>query len=294
MEVIARKDEMIPHLLAVLESAYAKPVEMLDGPQEMLPTYAAYLLAQFRETRAYQPLIALLNLENDLPYQLFGDSITEEMHNVLACVFDGDEAPLRALIENPAADEYARSSAGRRSYMVLIHAGRISAADVEHYFQDLFDHKLEREPSHVWNNLCSVSADLGFASLLPHIIKAFEGDLCDPFFDRLEHMEERITSGGDARWPRGCEPIDDVVTLKSGYRFCVVYNLVLEEGDLALLNPAPRHASHLALQQGRPLLSAPARVAEKRRGHAAETGSIVKSDLPGNARDGFIENGLPT
>ncbi len=210
-EIIARRDEMIPHLIAVLESAHANPAEYLDGPQVMLPTYAAYLLAQFRETRAYRPLLALLNLEGDLAEQFFGDSITEDMYNILACVFDGDETPLRALIENPLAEEYARASAGLRTYPALIHAGQITPAEVESYFHDLFNHKLEREHSHVWNNLCSISADLGFAALLPLIHKAFDDDLCDPFFDHLEDMEERITSGGDSHWTRDCMPIDDTV-----------------------------------------------------------------------------------
>lgn len=213
LEIIARKDEIIPHLIAVLESAHADPTEYLDDLRGMLPNYAAYLLAQFRETRAYRPLLALLNLEDDLTEEFFGDSVTEDMHNVLACVFDGDETPLRALIENPAADGYARGCAGLQTYLSLMKLGRIAAADVELYFHELFDHKLEREPSHVWDNLSSTSADLGFAALLPHIRKAFEDGLCDPNYDSLEHIEKRITSGGDARWMRDCEPIDDVVAM---------------------------------------------------------------------------------
>jgi hypothetical protein len=212
-EIIARRDEMIPHLISFLESAHANPAEYLEGPQVMLPTYAAYLLAQFRETRAYRPLLALLNLEGNLAEQFFGDSLTEDIHNILACVFDGDETPLRALIENPLADEYARACAGLHTYPALIHAGRITAADVERYFLELFEGKLEREPSHAWSNLCSISADLGFATLLPHIEKAFEDGLCDVFFDRFEHIEERITSGGDPRWKKDCKPIDDVVSM---------------------------------------------------------------------------------
>ena len=212
-EIIARMEEMTPHLLHVLESAQTDPDEYLEGRKVMLPTYAAYLLAQSRETRAYRPLLALLNLEGDLPEEFFGDSITEDMHNILACVFAGDETPLRALIENPLADEYARASAGLYTYPALLLAGRITAAEVERYFLELFEGKLEREPSHAWDILCSLSADLAFAALLPHIGKAFEDGLCDPFFDRFEHIEERITSGGDPRWKKGCKPIDDVVAM---------------------------------------------------------------------------------
>lgn len=116
-EIVARRDEMIPHLIAVLESAHANPSEYLDGPQVMLPTYAAYLLAQFRETRAFRPLLALLNLEGGLAEQLFGDSITEDMHKILACVFDRDEAPLRSVL---------RPS---RAYGTAHHFGWCSALD---------------------------------------------------------------------------------------------------------------------------------------------------------------------
>ena len=63
----------------MLESAHANPAEFLEGLREMLPTYAAYLLAQFRETRTYRPLLTLLNLGDDLPKKIFGDSITEDM-----------------------------------------------------------------------------------------------------------------------------------------------------------------------------------------------------------------------
>ena len=212
-EIIDRRDEMIPPLIAVLESAHANPAEYLDGPQVMLPTYAAFLLAQFREIRAYRPLLALLNLEDDMADQFFGDSITEEMSNIVACLFDGDESPLRALIENPLADEYARACPGLQTYLSLIQAGHVTTAEVERYFLELFEGKLEREPSHVWDNLCSLSADLGFATLLPHIEKAFEDGLCDMFFDRFEDIEERIKSGGDPRWKRDCEPIDDVIAI---------------------------------------------------------------------------------
>jgi hypothetical protein len=107
-EIIARREEMIPHLLDVLASAHVDPGAFMNGRKAMLCTYASYLLAQFRETRAYGPLIALLNLGEGIPDKLFGDSITEDMHNIVASMYDGDEEPLRKLIENPSADEYPR------------------------------------------------------------------------------------------------------------------------------------------------------------------------------------------
>ena len=213
LEIIARKDEMIPCLLDVLEFCRTQPANFTAGPKAMLPTYASYLLAQFRETRGYRPIIALLSLEDRITDTLFGDSLTEDMGNVIAGVFDGDEGPLRGLIENPQANEYARSSSGLRAYQSLIVAERIDRAEVERYFGELLDHKLERELSHVWDNVAGIAGDLGFVSLLPLIRQAFKDGLCSPWFDSLESIEARITSGGAADWSDPCQLIDDVVAL---------------------------------------------------------------------------------
>ena len=217
LEIISRKDEMIPFLLDILESCRAQPEHFTDGPKAMLATYASYLLAQFRGTRGYRPIIALLNLDEKVAESLFGDSLTEDMGSVIAGVFDGDEGPLRGLIENRQAGEYARASSGLRTYQSLVHAGRIDLGDVERYFGELMEHKLEREPSQVWNNLTSISGDFGFASLIPLIRQAFEDELCDPWFDSLESIETRITSGGSNDWARSCQPIDDVVVLMKNW-----------------------------------------------------------------------------
>jgi hypothetical protein len=210
-EIIARSEEMTPHLLEILQAAHANPAAYLDGPKVMHCTYAAYLLAQFRETRAYRPLIALLNLGDGIPQDLFGDSITEDMHNIVASVYDGDEEPLRKLIENPAADEYARACGGLHAYPTLVHAGVLPIEAVENYFRELFECKLEREHSHAWNALCSLTGDLGFASLIPHVSQAFDDGLCDIFFDHLEDIERRAKSGGHAA--KDCELVDDVVSM---------------------------------------------------------------------------------
>ena len=217
LEIISRKDQMIPFLLDVLEACRVRPEHFTNGPKAMLATYASYLLAQFRDTRGYRPIIALLSLDEKIAESLFGDSITEDMSSVIAGVFDGDEGPLRGLIENRQAGEYARASSGLRTYQSLVSTGRIDLEEVKRYFGELMEHKLEREPSQVWNNLTSISGDLGFVSLLPLIRQAFEDDLCDPWFDSLESIEARITCGASNDWPDSCEPIDDVVALMKNW-----------------------------------------------------------------------------
>lgn len=210
-EIVTRQDELAPHLIEVIHDAHVRPEHYLDGPEGMLHIYAVYLLAQFRDTRAYRPLLTLLSGHSDLVKELFGDTLTEDMHNIVACLFDGDEKPLRELIENPAAHEYARACAGLHTYLARLNAESISIEVVEDYFRELFEGKLERTPSHVWDSLCSLSADLGFESLWPHIQQAFGDKLCDPFFDTLDDMENRITSGGEWHRQESYRPIDDTI-----------------------------------------------------------------------------------
>lgn len=212
-EVIARKEEMIPLLLGVLESALADPKGFSSGPKLMHCTYAAFLLAQFRETRAYRPLIALLNLQENIPSDLFGDSIAEGMSNIIASVYDGDDQPLRKLIENTSANEFSRACAALKSYPALVHHGMLPRESVEDYFRELFEGKLERNFDHVWNNLCSLCGDLGFASLLPHVRKAFKEGLCDMFFDNLAHIERRAKAGGNGDGPKDWPLVDDAVSI---------------------------------------------------------------------------------
>ncbi len=254
VEIIARKDEMIPCLLDVLESCRTQPENYMDGRKSMLPTYASYLLAQFGETRGYRPIIGLLNLGEKIVESLFGDSLTEDMGSVIAGVFDGDEGPLRGLIENRQANEFARASSGLRAYQSLLRAGRIDLAGVERYFGELMEHKLEREPSNVWDNVTGISGDLGFVSLLPLIRRAFEDDLCDPWFDSLESIETRITSGGSDDWADSCEPIDDVVALMKDW---ACFNRIPARRPAAPDQSLLQSLAQLPLESGRESSSRP-------------------------------------
>ena len=53
---IEQREAITPELLRVLENAAENPVKVVAQPDYMLHLFALYLLAQFREKRAY-PLI---------------------------------------------------------------------------------------------------------------------------------------------------------------------------------------------------------------------------------------------
>ena len=122
---------MTPVLLEVLEACWANPSDFNDTARCLLPTYAAFLSRAVPGNPRLSPRHRAASVGFRSADGIFGDSLTEDLKDVLACVFDGDEAPLRELIENPQANEWARGSAGLRAYVGLIHMGKISRDEVE-------------------------------------------------------------------------------------------------------------------------------------------------------------------
>jgi len=138
------------------------------------------------------------------------------MGRILASVYDGDESALRSLIENPAIEEYVRGSTAIHCLEALVKAGRISRDDLETYYGELLESKLEKSPSLVWDSVCLSIANHGFVKLLPAVERAFAGELCDPAFNRLEDI---VASLGKTGTPANLHTslIDDTIAEFDGW-----------------------------------------------------------------------------
>ena len=87
-----------------------------------------------------------------MPFDLFGDTITEDLGNILASLSCGDISPLKTMIENRNLNEYVRSAA-LKALLVLVACGQQNRSEIIDYFKTLFRGELEREYSFVWNQL---------------------------------------------------------------------------------------------------------------------------------------------
>lgn len=110
-EIIARKDEAIPLLLAFLEEVRDDPEKYSNDLDCFGHIYAVYLLAQFRAKEAYPIVLELFSLPNGLADRLFGDAVTDVAGRIMASICGDDVAPLKQLAENEEADEYVRVEA---------------------------------------------------------------------------------------------------------------------------------------------------------------------------------------
>jgi len=175
-EAIRRREEITPHLMRALQKAAEGPVDSKEEEASFLPLYAMFLLAQFRDRRAYPLIIDLCKLPRESLDGLIGDTITEGLPRIIASVFDGDTALIKSVIENSSIDEYVRGSA-IRSLCILVYEGVLARADVIAYFTELFRGRLDKEYSHVWDVLASEAVDLYAKTLAEDIRGAFEKGL---------------------------------------------------------------------------------------------------------------------
>jgi len=73
----AHRDEVAPYLVACLAAVAADPSATTQNREYMLHLYAMHLLASWRDTRAYRPLVDLGHHPEDVIEDLMGDVVTE-------------------------------------------------------------------------------------------------------------------------------------------------------------------------------------------------------------------------
>lgn len=194
---VEQRDAITPELLGVLETVAENPAEWAKREDHMLHVFAIYLLAQFRETRAYPLLVKIVSAPGEIPFDLFGDTVTEGLKQVLASVYDGDPGPLRGLVESEQVNEYVRDAA-INAFLVLAHTGLMAHNEVVGYFRSLFHGRLERRPSFAWSSLVCAVADLPAPELLDEVRQAYAHDLVDEGVADLEGIRARHLGGKSA------------------------------------------------------------------------------------------------
>jgi len=193
---VMRREEIAPELLRILGETTERAAEIDAEGDYMAHLYAMFLLAQFREVLAYPLVVKFASLPGELPHSLCGDFITEDLGRVLASVCGGDLAGIQSLIENEAVEEWVRGAA-LSSLVTLVAAGQKSRDEIVSYFAELFRGKLEREFSHVWNELVSCAADLYPGELMADIERAYEDGLVEPGYIGWADVSDDLARGKD-------------------------------------------------------------------------------------------------
>ena len=196
LKAIDEKEAIVPRLLQVIEDVPSRIHKIHDEEAYMLHIYALYLLAQFRETDAYLPIVKLFSFPGDLPVHITGDIVTEDLGRILASTFNGDLEPLKILIEDESLNEYVRS-AGLNALCVLWGCGAISRQDIVDYFKYLFTDALVGQTAYMWSSTIRSSLDISPNEMVEEIEKAFEDDLVELFFFNRDDFNSSLGLSND-------------------------------------------------------------------------------------------------
>jgi hypothetical protein len=168
-----------------------------DDVTALVPVF--HMLGEFREPRAYRPVLQLLRQPEGTLSYLLGDTVTETSFLVVAGTFDGDLQPLFEAIEDPEAYDFARCA--------LMHAlVKISQlhpdhrATIESYFRTFRSRRPDVPAEEVLIGWMDAIANLGLEDMTEEVRTAFEiglipSDYCD--FDYfLEDLLNTRDAGG--------------------------------------------------------------------------------------------------
>ena len=163
-----------------------------------------YLLAKWREPRAYPYVIRWLSLPGEAPFDIAGDVVTQDGGRILAAVCDGDLEPIKALVVDRSANEYGRG-AGVTALALLAAWAEVPRESIVTILLWLAREGLEREPGQVWNSLAADSADIEALALFPELRRAYDDGLIDPRSMHPSELDEveAAPRGRDAREDAG-------------------------------------------------------------------------------------------
>ncbi len=217
LAAIAQREVITPYLLEALTDPLSLLEQLEEDEDYMLPLYAFYLLAQFREQRAYPLIVNFFSLPGDAPVDAFGDFVTESLGQVLASVSGGDMELMQRLVENPDVNEYTRTAALHG--LVCLVANDLQPRDaVVAYFQSLFRGGLEREYSFVWDGLIGSCMDLGTEEVIEEIRQAVADDLTEfPEWEGYTEAEDKESALATLRKNRHAQLIEDTVAEMQGW-----------------------------------------------------------------------------
>ena len=207
----AHRGVLVQPLLQVLERCVTDP-DLASEEEAQLFCYALYLLAKWRETRAYRLVVRWFSLPDAAATRLSGDVLPQDGARILAAVCDGDLEPIKQLVLNRDVDDFSRGVAVAALALLAVWA-EVPRDTILDYFAWLAREGLERQPGYVWGALAAESADIEALAVFPDLRRAYDEGFIDPqVIGRSELDEVEASPRGDEfeRMRDRHPPIDDV------------------------------------------------------------------------------------
>ena len=191
--VRAHWDDVEPILLEEIRKKLEAPAEEDD---DALFLYAIHLCAEMCCVEAFPLFVRIARLPNLLLDHVLGDILTETFPQMLARTCNGRADEIKALVEDPALNDFSRGSA-LRALTVLVVDEKLAVEELSAYCTALLSHKLERRASNAWDTAIDTACEVKAPGALPLIKAAYERRLANPQTADLEYVIAEYERPGD-------------------------------------------------------------------------------------------------
>jgi len=192
------KGEYIDDLIDSIRYATENAKALYESKSKyFLHVYAIYLLAEFREKKAFPVIADFVELDQKLFEFLTEERmVTDNLAIILASTYNGDQQRLTQIIENKEASEYVRSCA-LDACELLVCEQLIEKKDFEHYLRGFIKMKIKAGPEDdqnglVFITLLTVIMNLNLYDLRFIVYDLYDNGFIDSFFvgDYEEFIDE--------------------------------------------------------------------------------------------------------
>jgi hypothetical protein len=191
---LALQDEITPHLIDVLKNVLADPISYVQKPDYFGHIYAIQLLGHFREPRAHDVIVDLASLPPEMPHDLFGDIVTEDLAAILSATCGGSVDRITGVLLNREADVYCRSSAARALTYAVVE-DIVPREEIMALFGSLFTGDEADPDSDFWGFLATSVRALYPEELMDVIKKGFDDGLISEWITDYTLFEETLRRG---------------------------------------------------------------------------------------------------
>ena len=170
-QAIKHKEEITPKLIEMLEYTKNNLDEIYYEEDEFFGyIYAYFLLAEFREQKAFPYLIDLLNKDEEIIDYIIGDDYPGYVPRLLASTYNGDDKALFNIIENNQINEFVRCST-LQTFAILYLYGVKDRIFLVNYLKKLLHEKDEMDNSYLYEEIIDEVCYLKLTELAEDIDK---------------------------------------------------------------------------------------------------------------------------
>lgn len=187
------REQMIPRLIESIQRA-TKMAEDGLNVEGNAHFFALFLLSEFRAKEALPAITDAILLPGELPFELFGDAITECLNRILAAFMEPPFEDIERIIAREEANEYVRSAAAR-TYLLLVRDGKLTREEAVERLRKHLQFAIENNFSLIVEFLVCELSEYSPHEAETEIRLAFERKLVDEFMISLSYVEDNLERG---------------------------------------------------------------------------------------------------